>query len=136
MDLTKIAQYHPRVRQVDLISGKQYRAAGVAYKCHLADGKNTCVEKDVEVVPMEKIVTVLPEDTLGLTKLLPDYVVETAFRKLDEQTTEMSIAHFYSKASFKSRLLHFLIRPRIARETQATLNAIKKAVEAETSRPD
>jgi hypothetical protein len=26
---------------------------------------NSCVEKDVEVLPMEKIVTVLPEDIFG-----------------------------------------------------------------------
>ena len=42
-DLTKIAEYHPRVNKVDLISGKAFRGAGVAYQCHLSDGKNTCI---------------------------------------------------------------------------------------------
>jgi hypothetical protein len=44
-DLSRIAEYHPRVNKVDLISGKQFREAGVAYQCHFSDGKNTCVEK-------------------------------------------------------------------------------------------
>lgn len=131
MDLSKIAEYHPRVHRVDLISGKQFREAGAAYQCHLSDGKNTCVEKDVEVVPMDKIVTILPSDTMGLTKLLPDYVVETTFRKVAENKTEMTIAHYYSSDSLKIRLLNFIIRPKIARETKATLKALKDAVEQE-----
>src|SRR6266700_2191893 len=49
-DLTNIAAYHPRVKRVDLISGKSQRGKGVAYRCYLKDGKNTCVEKDIEVV--------------------------------------------------------------------------------------
>jgi len=75
-DLTGIAAYHPRVKWVELISGKRERGEGVAYKCYLKDGKNTCVEQDLEVVPMERIVTALPEDTMGIAKMLPDYLVE------------------------------------------------------------
>ena len=134
-DLSKIADYHPRVSKVDLMSGKQFREAGVAYQCHLADGKNTCVEKDVEIIPMEKIVTVLPSDTMGLTKLLPDYLVETTFRKIDDKTTKMQISHFYSSSAFKVWLLNFIIKRKIARETKDTLNAIKKKIENEYQTP-
>src|SRR5699024_7526114 len=55
MDLTKIPEYHPRVTKVDLISENKHRKAGTSYKCHLNKGKNTCIEKDIEIVPMEKI---------------------------------------------------------------------------------
>lgn len=89
LDLSRIAEYHPRVTKVDLISGNQFREAGVAYQCHLSDGKNTCIEKDTEILPMKKIVTVLPSDTMRLTKLLPDYVGETTFNKNDNHTTQM-----------------------------------------------
>lgn len=37
MDLSRIAEYHPRVNQVDLISGKQFREPGVSYQCHLLE---------------------------------------------------------------------------------------------------
>ncbi len=130
-DLSKIAGYHPRVNKVDLISGKQFREAGAAYLCHLTDGKNTCVEKDVEVVPMKKIVTVLPEDTMGLTKLLTDYVVETLFTKVDDMTTKMEFCHYYSTPTLKLKLINLFARRKIGRESQDTLDAIKKAIEKE-----
>ena len=130
-DLSRIPAYHPRVNKVDLISGKQIREAGVAYQCHLSDGKNTCIEKDIEIVPMKKIVTVFISDTMGLTKLLPDYVVETTLEKIDDQTTQLEISHFYSSSKLKVWLLNVFIKKKVAKETQDMLNALKKAIENE-----
>src|SRR5512146_3552379 len=76
MDLTNIPEFHPRVSKVDLLSGCATRAAGVSYRCHLSGGKPHplekiarwvgheawCVEKDIEIVSLEKIVTALPDD--------------------------------------------------------------------------
>ena len=128
-DLSRIAGFHPRVNKVDLISGKRFRGEGVSYQCHLKDGKNTCIEKDIEIVPMEKIVTVFVSDTMGLTKLLPDYLVESTFKKIDDQTTQAEIAHFYSSSKWKVRLLNFIIKRKIGRETLDTLKAVKKSIE-------
>jgi len=128
-DLSKIADYHPRVDKVDLISGRQFREVGVAYQCHLNDGKNTCIEKDIEIIPMEKIVTVFSSDTMGLTKLLPDYVVESILQKDDDKTTKVEISHFYSSSKLKIWLLNFIIKPKIDRETTDTLNAMKNKIE-------
>ena len=130
-DLSRIPEYHPRVDKVDLISGKQFREAGVAYKCHLSDGKNTCIEKDIEISPMEKIVTVFPFDTMGLTRLLPDYLVETTFNKIDDNKVRVDISHFYSSSKWKVRLLNYFIKRKVARETQDTLTAIKRLIENE-----
>ncbi len=130
-DLSKIAEYHPRVNKVDLISGKQFREAGVAYLCHLTDGKNTCVEKDVEIVPMKKVVTVLPEDTMGLTKLLTDYVVETILTKVDDKTTKIEFYHYYSTPTFKHKLINLIVKRKIGKESTATLGAMKRAIEKE-----
>ena len=128
-DLSKIPDYHPRVNKVDLISGRQFREVGVAYQCHLIDGKNTCIEKDIEIIPMEKIVTVFSSDTMGLTKLLPDYVVESTLKKNDDKTTKVEISHFYSSSKLKVWLLNFIIKPKIARETTDTLIAMKNKIE-------
>ncbi len=130
MDLSKIAEYHPRVNKVDLVSSKQFRETGVSYQCHLKDGKNTCIEKDVEIVPMQKLVTVFTEDTMGLTKLLPDYVVESNVSKVGENATKVEMSHFYSSSKLIVWLLNFFIRRKIARETQDTLNAMKKSIES------
>ncbi len=128
-DLTKIAEYHPRVKRVDLISGKRQRGNGVAYMCYLKDGKNTCVEKDLEVVPMERIVTALPEDTMGITKMLPDYLVETRLTPLAENETKIEFSHYYSTKSLKTKLFTLIAKRKIARDSQNTLNAIKRTIE-------
>jgi hypothetical protein len=131
-DLTNIADYHPRVKRVDLISGKRQRGQGVAYMCYLKDGKNTCVEKDIEVVPMERIVTALPEDTMGITKMLPDYLVETRLTPLAEHETKVEFSHYYSTKSVKTRFFNVIAKKKIARESQDTLNAMKRAIEKNT----
>lgn len=129
-DLSRIPEYHPRVNKVDLISNKQFREAGVSYQCHLKDGKNTCIEKDIEVVPMQRIVTVFPQDTMGLTKLLPDYIVESNLTKTGENSTKVEISHFYSSSKLKVWLLNLIIKRKIAKETQETLNAMKQSIES------
>jgi len=131
-DLTNIAAYHPRVKRVDLISGKSQRGKGVAYRCYLKDGKNTCVEKDIEVVPMERIVTALPEDTMGITKMLPDYVVETRFTPLAGNDTKVEFRHYYSTKSLKTKLLNIIVKRKIARESQSTLDSVKITIEKNT----
>jgi Polyketide cyclase / dehydrase and lipid transport len=129
MDITRIPAFHPRVVKVELLSGKARREPGVSYRCHLAGGKHTCIEKDIEIIPMQKIVTVLPEDTFGISKILPDYVVETRVHRIGQSSTKMEISHYYSTRTLKAKLLNLVARRKIARDTQATLNGIKAAIE-------
>ena len=133
MDLTKIPVFHPRVVKVDLISGKAIREPGASYKCHLSGGKHTCIEKDIEIVPLRKIVTVLPEDTFGVSKILSDYTVETTFQKVGHRSTKVEISHYYSTTSLKAKLLSLIAKGKMARDTQAMLNAAKVAIEAACS---
>ena len=130
MDLSKIPAFHARVFKVHLIDGKTFREPGIGYQCHLFGGEHTCVERDIEVVPMERIVTVLPQNTFGISKILSDYTVETTFQKLGDCSTKMQISHFYSTTSLKAKLLNVIAKGRIARETRTTLVAIKAPVEA------
>jgi hypothetical protein len=132
-DLTNIAAYHPRVERVDLISGKRQRGKEVAYRCHLKDGKNTCVEKDIEVVPMERIVTALPEDTMGMTKMLPDYLVETRLTPVASNETKIEFSHYYSTKSLKSKLFTLIAKRKLARDSQNTLDAMKRTIEKNIS---
>ena len=130
MDLTKIPEFHPRVVKVDLLSGKTFREPGASYQCHLSGGKHTCIEKDIEIIPLQKIVTVLPEDTFGISKILCDYRVETTFRAIGHLSTKVEISHYYSTTTLKAKFLNFIAKGRLARETQATLNAAKATIEA------
>jgi hypothetical protein len=132
-DLTNIAVYHPRVERVELISGKRERGKGVAYRCHLKDGKNTCVEKDLEVVPMERIVTALPEDTMGITNMLPDYLVEARLTPVAPNETKVEFRHYYSTKSLKTKVFNVIVKRKIARDAQNTLEAMKRTIEQHAS---
>ena len=132
MDLTRIPTFHPRVVKVDLLSSKAQREPGVSYKCHLAGGKHTCIEKDIEIVPMEKIVTVLPEDSFGISKILSDYMVESTLHRVGESSTRIEISHYYSTKTLKAKLLNLIAGRKIAHETQAMLHAMKGAIEHRT----
>lgn len=113
MDLTRIPDFHPRVVKVDLLAGKALREQGVACQCHLAGGKQSCVEKDIEIVPMQKIVTFLPQDTFGISKILSDYVVETTLHNVTDSSTRIEISHYYSTSSLKARLLNLVAKVKL-----------------------
>jgi hypothetical protein len=130
MDLTKIPEFHPRVVKVDLLSGRALREPGASYRCHLSGGKHSCVEKDIEIIPLQKIVTLLPEDTFGICKILSDYRVETTFQTFGNDATKVEISHYYSTKTLKAWLLNLVAKAKIARETQATLNGAKARIEA------
>jgi len=129
MDITKIPSFHPRVVEVELLSGKALRGPGVSYRCHLSGGKHMCVEKDIEIVPMQKLVTVLPEDTFRISKILPDYVVETTLQPVGPSSTKIEISHYYSTPTLKAKLLNLIAKRKIARETLDTLNGMRAAIE-------
>jgi len=110
-DLSRIPDFHPRVTQVELIDGRSQRAAGVAYKCHLRGGRHTCIERDVEVVPMERIVTTLAEDSFGVARLLPDYRVESTLQREGAGRTRVEFRHYYSIRGWRARLFHWIAGP-------------------------
>jgi uncharacterized protein YndB with AHSA1/START domain len=132
-DLARIAEFHPRVDRVELIDGQSRRAAGVGYKCHLRGGRHTCVERDVEVVPLERIVTTLAEDSFGVARLLPDYRVVSTLERVGAGRTRVEFRHHYSIRGWKAWLFHWVAARRIASESQATLNAMKQAIENRAS---
>jgi hypothetical protein len=80
---------------------------------------------------MAKIVTVLPEDSLGISKILKNYVVESRFEELGECSTKVEISHYYSATGMRARLLHLIAGRKIARDTNAMLKGIKAAIEGQ-----
>ena len=129
MDITRIPSFHPRVVKVELSQANLSANPEFPTDVVLSGGKHTCVEKDIEIVPMQKLVTVLPEDTFGICKVLPDYVVETTVHRVGQSSTKVEISHYYSTPTLKAKLLNLIARRKIARDTQDTLNGMKAAIE-------
>jgi uncharacterized protein YndB with AHSA1/START domain len=103
-DLAKIAEYNPRVARVEPGSGDGRRAAGVSYQGHVVGG-GRCTEEDVEIVPMERVVTRMAHDTLGISARLKDYTVETTLTELDACTTKVTMSHSYATPTLRSLIL-------------------------------
>ena len=130
MDVAKVPDYNPRVGRVESGSGDGQRAAGVRYRCHLVGGAHHCIEEDVEIVPMERLVTRMVDDTLGLTARLKDYTVETTLADLDARTTKVTMSHFYATPTVGSCVVDWMARDTIARNTEATLRLLKAQIES------
>jgi hypothetical protein len=56
--------------------------------------------------------------------------VETTFRAIGHLSTKVEISHYYSTTTLKAKFVNFIAKGRLARETQATLNAAKATIEA------
>jgi hypothetical protein len=82
---------------------------------------------------MERVVTALPEDSFGVARLLPDYRVETTLERVGAGGTRVEFRHYYSIRGWKAGLFHWIGGRHIARESQATLNAMKRAIESRAS---
>ena len=52
------------------------------------------------------------------------------FQTLGHRSTKVEISHYYSTTTLKAKVLNLIAKGKIARETQATLNAAKATIEA------
>jgi hypothetical protein len=79
---------------------------------------------------LQQLRTASAEDTFGISKILSDYRVETTFQTLGHRSTKVEIGHYYSTTTLKAKLLNLIAKGKIARETQATLNAAEATIGA------
>lgn len=133
LDISKIPEFHPRVNKVDYISGKAIREEGVSYQCNIREGKGkgTCVEKVTEIIPMKKFTTRIPSDSWGLSKIFENYLVDTVFTKLSNDSTKIEILQFYETKTLKAKIINLFARGKITKQTLDTLNGLKNMIEKE-----
>jgi uncharacterized protein YndB with AHSA1/START domain len=130
-DLTLIPQYHPEVRQVELLSGTAHRAAGVRYRCTIPEGrKGNCVEEVTEFEPGRRFVTAFPEDSWGLSELLADFTVETVVEPAPGGTRIRMNAYYRPKSLFMKLLNPLGLRRLMARRARGVLAGVKRLAEA------
>jgi hypothetical protein len=93
--------------------------------------KTLCYDCGTSLCPhhAERCSLCAPEDTFGISKVLPDYVVETTLHRVGQSSTKIEISHYYSTPTLKAKLLNLIARRKIARDTQDTLNGMKAAIE-------
>ncbi len=133
MDISKIPEFHPRVKKVDYISGKTIREEGVSYQCNILEGKGkgTCIEKVTEIIPMKKFTTIIPSDSWGLSKMFENYFVDTVFTKIDDKKTKIEILQYYETNTLRAKIINFFARRKITKQTLDTFNGAKNMIEKE-----
>jgi hypothetical protein len=70
---------------------------------------------------------------MGITKLLPDYLVEARLTPLAENETKIEFSHYYSTKSLKTKFFNVIAKRKIARDSQNTLEAMKRTIEKNAS---
>ncbi len=69
---------------------------------------------------------------MGITNMLPDYLVEVRLTPLAETKTKIEFSHYYSTKSLKAKLFNSIAKRKIARDSQNTLDAMKRTIEKQT----
>lgn len=130
-DITLIPQYHPEVREVDLVSSQKKRAAGVKYQCHITEGrKGNCVEEVVEYIPHQKFSTAMPEDSWGISKMFSDFIVDTTITPHAESTTILQFDSYYNPIGLWNSILNLLIlRRAFKKKSMSVMEGIKRLAE-------
>jgi polyketide cyclase/dehydrase/lipid transport protein len=97
-DLSLIPQYHPVVHEVEFPLGNRRRAPGVEYKCIIPTGPRPgwCVEKVIDHVPLRSSTVAFMSDSLGLSKLLDDFVTEITVEPVEGTKTRVTLRGFYT----------------------------------------
>jgi hypothetical protein len=90
--------------------GKRFARQAFRINVIFLAGSTPALRRTSKSFHWEKIVTVLPQDTFGISKILSDYRVETTFQKLGDSSTKVEISHYYSTTTLKAKLLNLIAK--------------------------
>jgi hypothetical protein len=86
----------------------------------------------VGYVPGERVVTAVPEDTWGLSRMLADFTVDTSLEPAGEGKTMIRLQAHYRPIGVRMRVANALfLRWVMARRAWKVLAGIKNRVESE-----
>ena len=131
-DLTLIPRYHPDVQHVEFISGTKQRAAGVAYKCVISDGRRAgwCIEETIEYEPFQHMTIAFPEDTWGMGKILEDFVTRLDIEPGPENSTILHVLGFYRVKGLHWHVFNTLVlRRMMRRRVRRVFDNLKRFIE-------
>ena len=94
-------------------------------------GENgTMTEKLVELVPGQRTVWTIEQDTMGMSKMLKDTRFVFNIEKIDDQSTRVTNETYYRPAGFMARMLNgLMIRKTISKAQEQILVNIKLLTE-------
>ena len=132
-DLSLITSFHPKVREVEYLSGKRFREKGVRYQCIIPKGNKewSCIEEVTEYEKNKRMVTVTSGGTLGLEKLLGEFTSELILTDLENNRTQLTLKNYYKPIGIKGNIINLFFKWKLKKQFLDTFIALKKLIERE-----
>jgi len=132
-DLSLITSFHPKVKKVDLISGKRFREKGVRYQCVIPKGNKewSCIEEVTEYEKDKTMVTVSSGGTLDLEKFLGGFTSELLFSEINNNKTLLTLKNYYSPKGMIVNIINLFFKWKFKRQFFKTFISLKVLIEKE-----
>ena len=132
-DLSLITSFHPKVRKVEYLSGKQFRERGVKYQCIIPKGNKewSCIEEVTEYEKNKRMVTVTSGGTLELEKLLGEFTSELLLSDLENNRTQLTLKNYYKPIGIKGNIVNLFFKWKFKKQFLDTFIGLKKLIERE-----
>jgi len=132
-DLSLITSFHPVVKKVDLLSGKQYRDVGVKYQCVIPNGNKewTCIEEVTEYEKDKRMVTVSSGGTLDFEKYLGGFTSELLFSDIEINKTLLTLKNYYAPKGIIGNIINIFFKWKFKKQFLKTFIGLKELIEKE-----
>jgi hypothetical protein len=132
-DLSLITSFHPKVKKVDLLSGKRFREKGVKYQCVIPKGNKewSCIEEVTEYEKERRMVTVSAGGTLDLEKFLGSFTSELLFSDLEKNKPLLTLKNYYYPKGIIGNIINLFFKWKFKRQFLKTFIGLKKLIEKE-----
>lgn len=132
-DLSLITSFHPVVKRVDLLSGKQYRDVGVKYQCVIPKGNKewTCIEEVTEYEKDRRMVTVSSGGTLDFEKYLGGFTSELLFDDVKSNKTLLTLKNYYTPKGMIGHMINLFFKWKFKKQFLKTFIGLKELIEKE-----
>ena len=132
-DLSLIPSFHPKVKNVDFLSGKRFREKGVKYQCVIPKGNKewSCIEEVTEYEKDKRMVTVSSGGTLDLEKFLGGFTSELLFSDLENNRTLLTLKNYYAPKGIIGNIINLFFKWKFKKQFLKTFIGLKELIEKE-----
>lgn len=130
-DLSLITSFHPKVKEVDLLSGERYRNTGVKYQCIIPQGNKewSCIEEVIEYESEKRMVTKSYGGTSNIEKYLGDFISELLLTDIDNNRTLLTLKNYYDPKRITGNVIDIFFKWKFKKQFIKTFVGLKELIE-------
>lgn len=133
-DLNQITSFHPTVKRVDLLSGKQFREKGVKYQCVIPKGNMewSCIEEVTEYEKDKRMVTHTYGGSSNIEKYLGDFTSELLLSDSQKNGTLLTLKNYYHPRGLIGNIINIFFKWKFKKQFLKTFIGLKELIEKES----